>query len=146
MAGEPSASTSAATSASTLASTSASYQDSMGGLMSFRDYINQSVLTALLRGLTAVAKERPPDPLKYLAEFLLKYRRSQEERVIEDNPEIPIIPDIPDLTIIPEIPELPIIPEIPELPIFPQPPQPSTSRTINKKHKYSRKGKSRARH
>jgi protein dpy-30 len=37
-----------------------------------RQYLDQTVVPILLQGLSALAKERPPDPIQYLAEYLSK--------------------------------------------------------------------------
>ncbi|XP_041987269.1 protein dpy-30 homolog [Aricia agestis] len=37
-----------------------------------RQYLDQTVVPILLQGLSALAKERPPDPINYLAAYLLK--------------------------------------------------------------------------
>jgi len=39
-----------------------------------RQYLDQTVVPIVLQGLSAVAKERPADPLEFLANFLLKNR------------------------------------------------------------------------
>ncbi|KAJ2949980.1 hypothetical protein O0L34_g11308 [Tuta absoluta] len=37
-----------------------------------RQYLDQTVVPILLQGLSALAKERPPDPIHFLAAYLLK--------------------------------------------------------------------------
>ncbi|KAL1117647.1 hypothetical protein AAG570_003962 [Ranatra chinensis] len=37
-----------------------------------RQYLDQTVVPILLQGLSTLAKERPPDPISYLAAYLLK--------------------------------------------------------------------------
>lgn len=37
-----------------------------------RQYLDQTVVPILLQGLSSLAKERPPDPISYLAAYLLK--------------------------------------------------------------------------
>lgn len=37
-----------------------------------RQYLDQTVVPILLEGLAKLAKERPPDPISYLAAYLLK--------------------------------------------------------------------------
>ncbi|RZF44447.1 hypothetical protein LSTR_LSTR002220 [Laodelphax striatellus] len=37
-----------------------------------RQYLDQTVVPILLQGLSALSKERPPDPINYLAAYLLK--------------------------------------------------------------------------
>lgn len=38
-----------------------------------RAYLDQTVVPVLLQGLAAVVRERPSDPIEYLAAFLLKH-------------------------------------------------------------------------
>ena len=38
-----------------------------------RDYLDQTVVPLVLQGMAEVAKERPENPIKYLAEFLMKH-------------------------------------------------------------------------
>ena len=54
---------------------------SRGDLQSLptRQYLDQTVNPILLHGLKAVAKERPPDPITFLANFLLKNKTKVEE-------------------------------------------------------------------
>ena len=37
-----------------------------------RAYLDQTVVPILLQGLSALVKERPPNPVEYLANYLLK--------------------------------------------------------------------------
>jgi len=37
-----------------------------------RQYLDQTVVPILLQGLSALSKERPPEPIEYLAAYLLK--------------------------------------------------------------------------
>ena len=37
-----------------------------------RRYLDQTVVPTLLQGLSALVKERPPNPVEYLATFLLQ--------------------------------------------------------------------------
>ena len=37
-----------------------------------RAYLDQTVVPLLLQGLSALVKERPPNPIEYLANYLLK--------------------------------------------------------------------------
>ena len=37
-----------------------------------RQYLDQTVVPTLLQGLSALVKERPPNPVEYLATFLLQ--------------------------------------------------------------------------
>ncbi|RVE52627.1 hypothetical protein evm_002746 [Chilo suppressalis] len=43
-----------------------------------RQYLDQTVVPILLQGLSALAKERPPDPINYLAAYLLKNKTTFE--------------------------------------------------------------------
>ncbi|KPJ13385.1 Protein dpy-30-like [Papilio machaon] len=43
-----------------------------------RQYLDQTVVPILLQGLSALAKERPPDPISYLAAYLLKNKNTFE--------------------------------------------------------------------
>uniref|UniRef100_A0A673BVC8 Protein dpy-30 homolog n=1 Tax=Sphaeramia orbicularis TaxID=375764 RepID=A0A673BVC8_9TELE len=45
-----------------------------------RAYLDQTVVPILLQGLSVLAKERPPNPIEYLATFLLKNKSQFEER------------------------------------------------------------------
>ena len=38
-----------------------------------RAYLDQTVVPLVLQGMAEVAKERPENPIKYLAEFLMKH-------------------------------------------------------------------------
>ena len=38
-----------------------------------RAYLDQTVVPLVLQGMAEVAKERPENPIKYLADFLLKH-------------------------------------------------------------------------
>ena len=38
-----------------------------------RAYLDQTVVPLVLQGMSEVAKERPENPIKYLAEFLMKH-------------------------------------------------------------------------
>jgi protein dpy-30 len=44
-----------------------------------RQYFDQTVNPILLCGLKALAKERPPDPVQFLAEFLLKNKEKMDD-------------------------------------------------------------------
>jgi len=37
-----------------------------------RQYLDQTVVPILLQGVTQLSKERPPDPIEWLANYLLK--------------------------------------------------------------------------
>ncbi|KAM3623363.1 uncharacterized protein V6R79_010221 [Siganus canaliculatus] len=45
-----------------------------------RAYLDQTVVPILLQGLSMLAKDRPPNPIEYLAAFLLKNKSQFEER------------------------------------------------------------------
>ncbi|KAM4603495.1 protein dpy-30 homolog [Polymixia lowei] len=45
-----------------------------------RAYLDQTVVPILLQGLSVLAKDRPPNPIEYLAAFLLKNKAQFEER------------------------------------------------------------------
>ncbi|CAN9509994.1 unnamed protein product [Ophioblennius macclurei] len=45
-----------------------------------RAYLDQTVVPILLQGLSVLAKERPPNPIEFLAAFLLKNKNQFEER------------------------------------------------------------------
>ena len=38
-----------------------------------RAYLDQTVVPLVLQGMAEIAKERPENPIKYLAEFLMKH-------------------------------------------------------------------------
>lgn len=43
-----------------------------------RQYLDQTVVPILLQGLSALTRERPPDPIGYLAGYLLKNKSTFE--------------------------------------------------------------------
>lgn len=43
-----------------------------------RQYLDQTVVPILLEGLAKLAKERPPDPINYLANYLMKNKGTYE--------------------------------------------------------------------
>ncbi|XP_042189590.1 protein dpy-30 homolog isoform X1 [Callorhinchus milii] len=45
-----------------------------------RAYLDQTVVPILLQGLSVLAKERPPNPIEFLAAYLLKNKSQFEER------------------------------------------------------------------
>ncbi|XP_044146562.1 protein dpy-30 homolog [Bufo gargarizans] len=45
-----------------------------------RAYLDQTVVPILLQGLSVLAKERPPNPIEYLAAYLVKNKTQFEER------------------------------------------------------------------
>ncbi|KAL5268502.1 hypothetical protein ACHWQZ_G002395 [Mnemiopsis leidyi] len=47
--------------------------------MPTRTYLDQTVVPILLQGLGVLAKERPPNPIEYLAAFLLKNKHLYED-------------------------------------------------------------------
>ncbi|XP_017025988.1 protein dpy-30 homolog [Drosophila kikkawai] len=54
-----------------------------------RQYLDQTVAPVLLHGLQALARERPTDPIQFLASYLLKHSNGCEENngtVTENNP------------------------------------------------------------
>ncbi|KAH8249312.1 hypothetical protein KR032_008493 [Drosophila birchii] len=44
-----------------------------------RQYLDQTVAPVLLHGLQALARERPTDPIQFLASYLLKHSNGCEE-------------------------------------------------------------------
>jgi len=44
-----------------------------------RAYLDQTVVPILLQGLSTLSKERPPNPIEYLATYLLKNKEQYEE-------------------------------------------------------------------
>ena len=44
-----------------------------------RAYLDQTVVPLLLQGLSALVKERPPNPVEYLANYLLKHQAGAGE-------------------------------------------------------------------
>lgn len=44
-----------------------------------RQYLDQTVVPILLQGLSSLAKERPTNPIEFLAQFLLKNKTQYEE-------------------------------------------------------------------
>ncbi|GAB0098375.1 Protein dpy-30 homolog [Sergentomyia squamirostris] len=44
-----------------------------------RQYIDQTVAPILLKGLQTLAKERPPDPVNFLANYLLQNKSRGED-------------------------------------------------------------------
>ena len=41
--------------------------------LSTRSYLDQTVVPVLLQGMAELAKERPENPIEYLANYLLKH-------------------------------------------------------------------------
>lgn len=53
-----------------------------------KQYIDQTVAPILLEGLKALAKERPSDPIQYLADYLIKHKANNgQEQNREDSAE-----------------------------------------------------------
>lgn len=49
-----------------------------------KQYIDQTVAPILLEGLKSLAKERPSDPVGYLADYLLKHKANNGEQQREE--------------------------------------------------------------
>ena len=49
-----------------------SLEDDAKKQLPIRAYLDQTVVPILLQGLSALVKERPPNPVEYLANYLLK--------------------------------------------------------------------------
>ncbi|TMW49863.1 hypothetical protein DOY81_005044 [Sarcophaga bullata] len=49
-----------------------------------RQYLDQTVAPILLHGLQTLARERPPDPISFLASYLLKNKNRCEEAIPEN--------------------------------------------------------------
>lgn len=49
-----------------------------------KQYIDQTVAPILLEGIKALAKERPHDPIGYLAQYLLKHKSNNGEPIREE--------------------------------------------------------------
>ncbi|XP_023948902.1 protein dpy-30 homolog [Bicyclus anynana] len=54
-----------------------------------RQYLDQTVVPILLQGLSALAKERPPDPINYLAAYLLKNKNTFDNNGTNNAPSNP---------------------------------------------------------
>lgn len=48
-----------------------------------KQYLDQTVAPILLQGLQVLAKERPPDPISFLAAYLLKNKAKCEETTVD---------------------------------------------------------------
>lgn len=48
-----------------------------------KQYLDQTVAPILLQGLQILAKERPPDPINFLASYLLKNKGRCDEPISE---------------------------------------------------------------
>eukprot|EP00002_Diphylleia_rotans_P007345 TRINITY_DN1688_c0_g1_i2.p1 TRINITY_DN1688_c0_g1~~TRINITY_DN1688_c0_g1_i2.p1 ORF type:complete len:105 (-),score=25.81 TRINITY_DN1688_c0_g1_i2:166-480(-) len=44
-----------------------------------RPYLEQTVIPVLMQGLTALSKIRPPDPVEYLAAYLIQHNPNKKE-------------------------------------------------------------------
>ncbi|EDX09151.1 protein dpy-30 homolog [Drosophila simulans] len=53
--------------------------------MPVRQYLDQTVAPILLHGLQALARDRPSDPVSYLATYLLKNKNRCDEVKTEEN-------------------------------------------------------------
>ncbi|KAG9397222.1 Dpy-30 motif [Carpediemonas membranifera] len=52
-----------------------------------RTYLDQTVVPVLLQGLSALVQERPPNPIEYLAAFLMRHSdQTKKEEVHDDEP------------------------------------------------------------
>lgn len=49
-----------------------------------KQYIDQTVAPLLVEGLKSLAKERPPDPIVFLADYLLKNKTNNGEKIPEE--------------------------------------------------------------
>ncbi|XP_075162883.1 protein dpy-30 homolog, partial [Haematobia irritans] len=49
-----------------------------------RQYLDQTVAPILLMGLQTLARERPPDPISFLASYLLKNKNRCDDAIAED--------------------------------------------------------------
>lgn len=54
-----------------------------------RQYLDQTVVPILLQGLSALAKERPPDPINYMAAYLLKNKNTFDNTTAGSNNNAP---------------------------------------------------------
>ncbi|ALC39772.1 Dpy-30L1 [Drosophila busckii] len=52
--------------------------------MPTRQYLDQTVAPVLLHGLQALARERPTDPIQFLASYLLKHSNGCEENTTSE--------------------------------------------------------------
>ncbi|KAF0973937.1 hypothetical protein FDP41_006733 [Naegleria fowleri] len=49
-----------------------------------RAYLDQTVVPILLQGLASVVRERPEDPIQYLASYLLRHNPNKKEEGDDD--------------------------------------------------------------
>lgn len=50
-----------------------------------KQYLDQTVAPILLRAMQVLARERPPDPISYLAAYLLKNKSQCEENITDQS-------------------------------------------------------------
>jgi protein dpy-30-like protein len=72
-----SATTAAATPSQTLQPTNKKPKVDLQNLAT-RQYLEQTVVPILLQGLSSLAKTRPEDPIKYLANYLIEHKQDHE--------------------------------------------------------------------
>ena len=48
------------------------HQQAQEGAVPIREYLEQTVVPLLMQGMQALVRERPGDPIEYLATYLLK--------------------------------------------------------------------------
>ena len=53
--------------------------------MTSRQFLDQLVVPQLLPALNAVSTARPPDPIQFLAEYLMKHKKTHDEVVADSN-------------------------------------------------------------
>jgi len=46
--------------------------------LSSRAYLEQTVVPVVMDGMSALAKERPPNPIEFMASYLLKHKNELE--------------------------------------------------------------------
>ncbi|GLB11883.1 COMPASS (complex proteins associated with Set1p) component [Aspergillus tubingensis] len=72
--------------AATPSATTATNQVRPGGAP-IRRYMNEKIVPHLLDGMTAVAKEQPPNPLRVLGEYLIQKSNEIEQQGVSKTPE-----------------------------------------------------------
>lgn len=50
-----------------------------------KQYLDQTVAPILLRAMQVLARERPPDPISYLAAYLLKNKSQCEDNITDQS-------------------------------------------------------------